>query len=146
MIYVRKAYIEDELNHQSLHLMNIISTKGFLIFNRNIYKGLWCGDFSSFGESLLGGSKVFFETLFYTPSVPICLSFIPFWDIQKYCLISKNRSHWLTNVLIIPLLYFQNYLKRKLTNIFFFLNQSSWSTLLVASLRITLLKNTDKFT
>ena len=36
------------------------------------------------------------------------------------------------------LLYFQNYLRRKLTNIL--KNQSNWDTFLVASLRITLLK------
>ena len=29
----------------------------------------------------------------YTPSVPLCLSFIPFWDVPKYCHVSKNKSH-----------------------------------------------------
>ena len=43
---------------------------------------------------------------------------------------------------IIPLLYFQNYLKRKLINIF---KKSHWGTFLVALLRITLFKKTDKF-
>ena len=75
-----------------------------------------------------------------TPFVLVCLSSISFWDIPKYCPVSKNKSYSLTNVPIIPLLYFQNYLrKKKLTNIFF-LNQSNWGTFLVASLRKTLIK------
>ena len=28
-----------------------------------------------------------------TPSVPLCLSSIPFWDVPKYCPVSKNKSH-----------------------------------------------------
>ena len=28
-----------------------------------------------------------------TPSVPLFLSSIPFWDVSKYCPISKNKSH-----------------------------------------------------
>ena len=28
-----------------------------------------------------------------TPSVPICFFSIPFWDVPKYCLVSKNKSH-----------------------------------------------------
>ena len=28
-----------------------------------------------------------------TPSVPLCLSFILFWDVPKYCPVSKNKSH-----------------------------------------------------
>ena len=80
-----------------------------------------------------------------TPSVPVCLSSIPFWDIPKYCPVSKNKSYLLTNVPIIPLLYFQNYLRKKNNKYFFFLNQSNWGTFLVASLRITLLKKTNKF-
>ena len=32
-------------------------------------------------------------TLFITPSVPLCLSSIPFWDVPKYCPVSKNKSH-----------------------------------------------------
>ena len=31
--------------------------------------------------------------LLITPSVPLCLSSIPFWDVPKYCPISKNKSH-----------------------------------------------------
>ena len=31
--------------------------------------------------------------LVYTPSVPLCLSSIPFWDVPKYCPVSKNKSH-----------------------------------------------------
>ena len=62
---------------------------------------------------------IYFENqLINTPSVPLCLSSIPFLDVLKYCPISKNKSYQFTNVSIIPLLYFQNYLKRKLTNIF----------------------------
>ena len=77
-----------------------------------------------------------------TPSVPIYLSFIPFWDVLKYCLASKNKSNSYTNFSIIPLLYIQNYLKRKVNNNL--KNQSNWGTFLVASLRITLLKKKKK--
>ena len=28
-----------------------------------------------------------------TLSVPLCLSSIPFWDVPKYCPVSKNKSH-----------------------------------------------------
>ena len=52
--------------------------------------------------------------------------------------LSKNKNYKFTNVPIILLLYFQNYLRRKLTNIL--KNQSNWDTFLVASLRITLFK------
>ena len=31
--------------------------------------------------------------LIYTPSVPLCLSSIPFWDVPKYCPVSKNKSN-----------------------------------------------------
>ena len=53
-----------------------------------------------------------------TPSVPLCLSFIPFWDVPKYCPVFKNKSHYytpmcvrvcykiFTNVPIIPLLIY----------------------------------------
>ena len=29
----------------------------------------------------------------YTPFVLLCLSSIPFWDVPKYCPVSKNKSH-----------------------------------------------------
>ena len=29
----------------------------------------------------------------YTPSVPVCLSSIPFWDVLKYCPVSKNKNY-----------------------------------------------------
>ena len=73
-----------------------------------------------------------------TPSVLIYLSSIPFWDVLKYCPASKNKSNSFNNFSIISLLYFQNYLKRKVTNIL--KNQSNWGTFLVALLRITLKK------
>ena len=79
----------------------------------------------------------------HTTSVPICLSSIPFWDVPKYCPIFKNKNDKFTNIPIILLLYFQNYLKRKLTNIL--KNQFNWGTFLVVSLRITLFKKVDKF-
>ena len=66
----------------------------------------------------------------------VCLFSIPFWDVPKYCHVSKNKNNLFTNIPIIPLLYFQNYLKRKLTNIL--KNQSNWGNLLVASLKIIL--------
>ena len=50
-----------------------------------------------------------------TPSVPLCLSSIPFWDVLKYCPVSKNKSHYYTNVPIIPILI---YLFNFLTNLF----------------------------
>ena len=28
-----------------------------------------------------------------TTSVPLCLSSIPFWDVPKYCIVSKNKSN-----------------------------------------------------
>ena len=28
-----------------------------------------------------------------TPSIPVYLSSIPFWDVPKYCSISKNKSY-----------------------------------------------------
>ena len=28
-----------------------------------------------------------------TPSVPLCLSSIPFWDVPNYCPVSKNKSY-----------------------------------------------------
>ena len=28
-----------------------------------------------------------------TPSVPLCLSFIQFWDVPKYCSVSKNKNY-----------------------------------------------------
>ena len=31
--------------------------------------------------------------IIYTPSVPLCLSSILFWDVPKYCPVSKNKSH-----------------------------------------------------
>ena len=27
----------------------------------------------------------------YTPFVPVCLFSIPFWDVPKYCPVSKNK-------------------------------------------------------
>ena len=36
--------------------------------------------------------EIFYEkesTIF----VPFCLSAIPFWDVPKYCSVSKNKSH-----------------------------------------------------
>ena len=30
---------------------------------------------------------------FNTPSVPLNLSSIPFWDVPKYCPVSKIKSH-----------------------------------------------------
>ena len=50
-------------------------------------------------------------------SVTVCLSSIPLWNVSKYCPISKNKNYYFTTVSIIPLLYFQNYSKRKITNI-----------------------------
>ena len=29
----------------------------------------------------------------FTPSVPVCLSSILFWNVPKYCPVSKNKSH-----------------------------------------------------
>ena len=28
-----------------------------------------------------------------TTSVPVCLSSIPFWDVPKYCSVSKNKNY-----------------------------------------------------
>ena len=28
-----------------------------------------------------------------TPSIQICLSYVPFWDVPKYCFVFKNRSY-----------------------------------------------------
>ena len=36
--------------------------------------------------------KLFFY-LKNTPSVPLCLSSILFWNIPKYCPVSKNKNH-----------------------------------------------------
>ena len=59
-----------------------------------------------------------FEPLKNTPSVLVCLSSIPFWDVSKYCPVFKNKNDQFTNIPIILLLYFQNYyLKRQITNI-----------------------------
>ena len=41
-----------------------------------------------------------------TPSIPLFLSSISFWDVSKYCPVSKNKSHKFTNVPIIPLLIY----------------------------------------
>ena len=35
--------------------------------------------------------------------VPLCLSSILFWEVSKYCSVSKNKSQWFTNVPIIPI-------------------------------------------
>ena len=48
------------------------------------------------------------EQLFTTPSVPLCLSSIPFQDVPKYCPVSKNKSYQFTNVPIIPLSLIKN--------------------------------------
>ena len=31
--------------------------------------------------------------IFNTPSILLFLLSIPFWDVSKYCLISKNKNH-----------------------------------------------------
>ena len=58
-----------------------------------------------------------FEPLKNTSSVLVCLSSISFWDVLKYCPVFKDKNDQFINIPIILLLYFQNYLKRKITNI-----------------------------
>ena len=40
-------------------------------------------------------SSIMANILIYTNtlSVPLCLSSIPFWNVPKYCPVSKNKSH-----------------------------------------------------
>ena len=35
----------------------------------------------------------FYDNIITTPSVLLFLSFILFWDVPKYCPVSKNKSH-----------------------------------------------------
>ena len=80
--------------------------------------------------------KPWFPFVNYTTFAPVYLSFIPFQDVPKYCPVFKNKNYQFTNVPIISLLYFQNYLEKI---------QFNWGAFLVALLRITLFKKVDKF-
>ena len=80
LIFLKKKYCADVENCGSFKSFGFI----YIYIDNNNNNNNWEKNYKNIHAM---------QGLNTTSSIPVCLSFILFWNVPKYCPVSKNRSH-----------------------------------------------------